>query len=111
MVNRRKRVWNDEITLLEVGTTVTENGFESFGVKTEITVLANRKPVGMKEFYESNKSGFTISQVFEINEIEYRNQEYVKYGEDYYRVRRRYDNLDYVELYCDKHNGIFEEGG
>lgn len=104
-----KRTWNDEVTLLTVGTSVTESGIEVYGVIAEDTVLANKLPVKMTEFYSSSKEGFTISRAFEIHDIEYNEQEYLKYGDDYYRVRRRYDEVNYTELYCDKHDGDFEE--
>ena len=109
MQRGRKRTWNDEVTLLKIGVTVTESGFESYGIVAEETILANRLPVGMKEFYESNKSGFAISQVFEIHAVEYEKQEYLRYDEDVYKIRRRYDSIDYIEVYCDKHDGVFEE--
>lgn len=95
----KPRTWDYEITLIKTIKTKDEDGFDvDKTVKRD--VLANRLPVFSSEFYQSKKEGFTTDEVFEINEIEYEDEDKVLFEGKTFRVNRRFNDGDYVELYC-----------
>jgi len=101
------RNWDHEIQLIHV---IKGEDDEGFPVNTskETVVLANKLPVPSSEFYQSSREGYIISQLFEINSIEYSGETSLNCDGDFYRIRRSYDKGEYIELSCERRDDSFE---
>lgn len=101
MSRQKNRLWDHEIKLLNVTTTLNENGFETEET-TEVLLYANSLPVHSSEFYQSSKEGYIIAKVFEIHSIEFEGQKLLKYEDEIYRIKRSYDADEFIELSCER---------
>ena len=93
---------NDVIYLLEIKTSVDENGFE-VSTEVETKVYAKKKSIRATDHYESQKLGYKLSNTFIIKPYEYLEQEYVKYKDIKYSIERTYEkDTENLELVCSR---------
>lgn len=83
--------WNDELTLIFEETEGTDaEGFPSNSIGESVTVFANKKSVGFKEFFEAKQAGFTEQMKFDVFTAEYSGQQIAEHEGTRYHVLRTY---------------------
>ena len=95
--------WSDKITLFyEDHTPATdEAGFTLPQIGDSVTVFANKKAVGYREFFLAKQAGHTEQMKFDIFAAEYNGQTLAEYEGKRYRVLRTYNDPkkpDEIEL-------------
>ena len=95
--------WNDTLTLIAAETTeeTNENGFEiPEGEGQKRTVYANKKSVGISEFYKAQQSGYSADLKFDVYTDEYQGEPFAEYQGRRYKVLRTYEskNGETIEL-------------
>lgn len=90
------------ILLTSLGFEVDEKGFE-IEVFENTHILANEKSVRGNEFYEAQRKGIKLAEMFIVKPYEYDNQEYLLFEDKKYKVERTYKkNTEELELICSK---------
>jgi len=79
--------------------TTDENGFPLPKQEIKKEVFANKKSVGMNEFYKSEQMGYTDVFKFEVYAYEYDGETFAEYeGKRYIVVRTYAKDGDFIEL-------------
>ena len=63
----------------------------------------------MREFYTAYQSGFEAVVMFEVHIDDYEDERVVYFDNQYYTIIRTYEKADFIELTCQKRQGVFEE--
>ena len=63
----------------------------------------------MREFYTAYQSGLEAVAIFETRTEDFEDERVINHNEQYYTVIRTYEKGDFIELTCQKRQGIFEE--
>lgn len=93
-------VHTDVITLISQTKTVDEYG-DLVTTETSREVFAERRSVGMKEFYQAQAVGLQPEIVFVLSDyLDYQNERYVEYGGRRYNVIRTYSTEQKIEIVC-----------
>lgn len=88
--------WNDQITLIlltDKKPSTDENAFPVPSAEVKTTVFADKKSVGVSEFYKAAQAGYTAELKFDVYSLEYAGQQNVEYpagSGKRYRVLRTY---------------------
>lgn len=92
-----------EITLLtSIGTETDENGFE-VDVYEEATVWGKELSIRSNEFYEAQRSGIKLTNMFEIKPYEYEYQTKLRFEDELYNIERTYKkDTEHMELVCSR---------
>lgn len=82
--------------------------------KQERMAFALKKSITQTEFFKASKSnpppynGIRPAFCFEIQLLEYDDEEIIRYCDKAYKVYRTYPKLDTIELYCETRGGSNE---
>lgn len=93
--------WADQITLIKQVTTTDDKGFATTTDGEAVTVWANKKSVGNKQFYEGMAVGVTETMRFDVQTMEYEGQPVIEHEGKRYSVLKTYTdprNPDHTEL-------------
>lgn len=92
-----------EITLLTViGYETDEKGFE-VEVYEGTDIFADEGSIRSNEFYEAQRKGIKLSNMFIVKPYEYNNEKYILFEGEKYNVERTYKkNTEELELICSK---------
>ncbi|WP_135553218.1 phage head closure protein [Paenibacillus cymbidii] len=97
-------MWRDTVELVTVTQVRDEFNELVDGPETVRSVFANKKSARLSEFYQAHAVGLKPDTVFEIREIEYRDERKVKYGGVEYHIIRTYSkNGEVLELVCSRY--------
>lgn len=101
-------MYNSRITLIDE----TMQGREIDGgrvlAESRRDVWANKKSVGMREFYEAGAQGFMPEIVFEVRDhIDYHGEKYIEHHGKRYFVIRTYNTGRKLEIVC---QGVLNNG-
>lgn len=103
------RTWDFEVKLIELKKEINENGFEEVVRNVKDPILANKLSVRSNEYWSAKQNGIELSNVFEVNSIEYQGERELLYDDESYHIERTYDKGDYTELVTihrgDDHHG------
>lgn len=76
-------------------------------------VFASKKSISQKEYFSNkNKAPFTGIRgafCFEVNVLDYENEDILEYNRKEYKIYRVYEKGEYIELYCEERGGITVE--
>lgn len=90
----------DVITLIAQTKTVDEYGDLSV-TETERDVFAERRSIGMTEFYQAQAVGLQPEITFVLSDyLDYNGERFVKYNGRRYNVLRTYTTEQRIELVC-----------
>lgn len=93
--------FSDEIYLLKSTQAPTDAGHPAGESSTKRAVWANKKSVGMSEYYKADANGKKITAVFEVHTEDYEGETLLEYNEQLYDVERSYATKpSTVELSC-----------
>lgn len=93
--------FSDEIFLLNSTQAPTDAGHPAGESSTKRAVWANKKSVGMSEYYKADANGKKITAVFEVHTEDYEGEMLLEYNEQLYDVERSYATKpSTVELSC-----------
>lgn len=101
MKNKRRRTWNEEISLISVTNGEDEAGYPIDPVENKREVLANKLNVTRQEFYAASQSDMRADAIFEVHAFEYENEQYLEHDGKRYEVIRTFLTADdTIELTC-----------
>ncbi|MFB9330097.1 phage head closure protein [Paenibacillus aurantiacus] len=97
-------MWRDVVYLLTPGTkTRDQYGAEVVGEPVQREVMANRKSVRQTEFYQAHAVGIRPEIVFEVQAIEYQQEQtLIHEGTTYHIVRTYSKSGEKLELVCSR---------
>jgi len=86
--------WSDIITLVGVSSPEDDTDMEGFyrpPTETRRDIYANKRSVGINEFYKAAHAGYSAELKFIVRSCEYYGENYVEYAGKRYKVLRTYD--------------------
>lgn len=93
--------FSDEIFLLNSTQAPTDSGHPAGESTSGRAVWANKKSVGMSEYYKADANGKKITAVFEVHTEDYAGEMLLEYNGQLYDVERSYKTKpSTVELSC-----------
>lgn len=93
-------LWCDVIELMSVIESENDIG-DTVEEPVSVQVYANKKSIRQSEFYQSMANGLRPELMFEIRQIEYSDQDKLKYNNKTYSIIRTYSKNDEIlELIC-----------
>jgi SPP1 family predicted phage head-tail adaptor len=92
------------IELFDLDTETIVNGFPSYKVLRNKTVLAKKSSVRSNEFYSAAQSGYNLEIMFEVYSLEYDAHNFIDYNSRRYKIVRTYDKGKITELICQAHS-------
>lgn len=93
--------FSDEIFLLKSTQAPTDAGHPAGESTTKRAVWANKKSVGMSEYYKADANGKKITAVFEVHTEDYEGEMLLEYHGQLFDVERSYETKpSTVELSC-----------
>ena len=95
-------LFKDVINLISI--THSENSMgDIISTPVEKEVFANKKSIRQSEFYQAQASGLKPELMFEIREIDYNDEQKLKYNDkDYNIIRTHSKNGEIIELICNR---------
>ncbi len=93
-------LFKDVVTLISITNTQNDIG-DMVQNKQEQQVFANKKSIRQSEFYQAAVTGLKPELMFEVRNIDYSEQQKLKYNDKEYNIIRTYSkNGEIIELIC-----------